>query len=414
MNGIKRQVAVIILMIASVSYAETSPTTLISSFGASEDFMGSSCALSEDGDIAVIGAPGVDVAGRSEQGAVYIFERNGDVWSQTVLIIARDGDTDHQFGTSVGISDSGDYIVVGSPGSDSQTGCAYVFKRVSKTVWEQEAKITYASSAKEDEFGFSVSIDGSAEAIVIGAPGAFDSAGRAYVYQKPVGGWSNLDTPSAVLQSGDGDRFHYFGDSCAFSSDGSTVVVGAPGNESAYIYQSVGNMWSDTVEDWNGKITASDGYTGLNFGTAVDVSGDGTYIVVGGPKSFYKGWYKGAGYVFQYTGMYWAQAALFMTESAPYSAEMGTDVAISDDGDVILLGAPGGDGGGVCLFEQADGKWISDYETDFLIYKGIELGDQLGYCVDLSGDGQVFMSGAPYHDEGLNDDQGFAYIKEYY
>src|SRR3954453_3889115 len=66
--------------------------------------------VAAEGNTLVIGAPG-DANGR---GAVYVFERAGDGWTQTGKLTASDGKSGDVLGVSVGIS--GENVVAGAPG----------------------------------------------------------------------------------------------------------------------------------------------------------------------------------------------------------------------------------------------------------------------------------------------------------
>ncbi len=78
--------------------------------GAADDNFGYSIAVS--GDTAVVGSPFEDIGANIDQGAAYVFIRNGTNWTQQTRLVASDGIGDDVFGFSVGIS--GDTIIVGA------------------------------------------------------------------------------------------------------------------------------------------------------------------------------------------------------------------------------------------------------------------------------------------------------------
>ena len=126
---------------------------------------------------------------------------------------------------------SGDTVVVGSRRDGDNgynSGSAYVFEKPvggwSGTV-AQTAKLLPSDGLADGEFGFSVSIDG--DTIVVGMSHDDDNggdSGSAYVFQKPVGGWVDM-TQTAKLLPSDGAAQDVFGNSVSISVD--TVVVGA-------------------------------------------------------------------------------------------------------------------------------------------------------------------------------------------
>jgi len=119
---------------------------VIASDGAAGDSFGMSVAVSSD--TAIIGVENKTVGSNSHQGAVYIFTRNGTMWSQQVELTASDGTANDYFGVSVAVS--GNTAVIGAynktVGSNTSQGAAYVFTR-SGTTWSQQQKLTASDGA---------------------------------------------------------------------------------------------------------------------------------------------------------------------------------------------------------------------------------------------------------------------------
>ncbi|MCF6264475.1 MAG: FG-GAP repeat protein [Xanthomonadales bacterium] len=110
-----------------------------------------------------------------------MFTRSGTNWSQQAYLKASNTDRDDGFGGSVSIS--GDTLVIGAIGEDSnatgvnggqsnnaadRSGAAYVFVR-SGTNWSQLAYLKASNTDAGDRFGSSISISG--DTLVIGATG---------------------------------------------------------------------------------------------------------------------------------------------------------------------------------------------------------------------------------------------------
>ncbi len=153
-------------------------------------------------------------------------------------LTADDAAANDEFGYSVTID--GNTAVVGIPGSNNKTGAAYVFTRsADNSGWEQTAKLTASGGAADDEFGISVAVDG--DTVVIGAPGTTSDTGAAYVFTKPGTDanddgsidwedWASLIAVdkaalTANLTASDGLVDDKFGISVAV--DGNVVMVGA-------------------------------------------------------------------------------------------------------------------------------------------------------------------------------------------
>ena len=149
---------------------------ITASDGAEDDWFGKSVSIS--GDYTIIGAYGDD-DNDSRSGSAYIFQRSGTNWMEQAKIIASDGELFDNFGYSVSIS--GDYAVIGA-GFNGDNGAAYIFHR-NGISWMEQTKLTASDGETDDWFGKSVSISGSYA--VIGAwqdDDNGDGSGSAYLY----------------------------------------------------------------------------------------------------------------------------------------------------------------------------------------------------------------------------------------
>ena len=170
---------------------------LSASDGLALDEFGFSVSLS--GDYAVIGAKLDDNGVATNQGSAYIFKRTGSTWAQQAKILSSDGVALDQFGFSVSIS--GDYVVVGSPFQDLpfiSAGAVYIFKR-NGIVWTEEKKLSAPDATASDQFGCSVAVSG--EYIIAGAktadvtstcPGTHTTQGKAYIFRLQPGGLTDF------------------------------------------------------------------------------------------------------------------------------------------------------------------------------------------------------------------------------
>lgn len=259
----------------------TQEATLISADGSTDDFFGSSVAISSD--YAIVGAPGKEINGKIEQGKIYIFKRLGNTWIQLTDMVASDGLQQDHFGHSVSLS--GDYAIVGANGKNGYKGCAYVFARNGDT-WIQQS-ILLPSVSDAGEFGQSVGISGNFA--IIGAPLSTTDhveKGIAYVFFRTGSTWSE----QAKLIIPDGAHLDKFGQSVSISGDNAIVgAVGkffgqlpgslAPDKRSqgkVYVFHNNGTMWQEQA-----GFTASDGMPGDYFGESISISGN--HILVGAP-----------------------------------------------------------------------------------------------------------------------------------
>jgi hypothetical protein len=282
---------------------------------APNDYFGYSMALS--GSTAVVGAP----VKNSGTGAAYVFVRSGTAWTQQAKLTAASGAAGDSFGWSVALS--GSTAVVGAFGKNANAGAAYVFVR-SGTAWTQQAKLTAADAAPGDFFGWSVALSGSTA--VVGAFAKNSNTGAAYVFVQSGTAW----TQQAKLTAADAAAFDDFGASVALS--GSTAMVGATSGNSgagaAYVFVRSGTAWTQQAE-----LTAADAAPGDDFGASVALSGS-TAVVGDNAKNSSTG----AAYVFVRSGTAWSQQAELTAADAAPGDELGYSVALS--GSTAVVAAP--------------------------------------------------------------------------
>lgn len=417
---------------------------------ASDNF-GASVAIS--GDTIVVGAVGqkYDENGLNPltlaAGAAYVFTRNASVWSQQQKLVGMGVNArgwSEQFGKSVSIS--GETIAVGTPnqaydenGANSilNSGAVFIYTR-SASGWSQQQKIVAVGTnarVDADIFGTSVAISG--DQIISGAPqqdydangeNLVSAAGAAYVALRSGSTWSQeqklVDT---VVPSSRTDlRLAYYGKSIAISEDGSTLVVGAPGDDTdangqnyitdtgaAYVYIKVGQEWV-----FQQKLVA----TGLNsriaqdnFGNSVSISGD--TIAVGAVWQDYDDAGNnninntGAAYIFTRTAGLWSQQAKLVgvgTNSRTAANYFGHSIAV--DGDTVAIGAYQNgydkDGlnlvsnaGSVFIYKRNAGVWSFEQKIVAEGTNARQTADYFGYSLSLSGDTVVVGAYQHAYDE---------------
>ncbi len=289
---------------------------LTASDGAADDQFGYSVSVS--GDTAVIGAWGKAIDSQINQGAVYVFVRNGGVWTQQQELTAPDGAGGDGFGLSVSVS--GDTALIGAPGN----GVAYVFVR-SGGVWRQQQELTASDSVAGDYFGYSVSVSGGTA--VIGALARNNYRGAAYVFALSGGAWGQQQELIASDGAAD-DEFGY-----AVAMSGNTVLIGAPGKNgsqgAAYGFALSGGVWGQQQE-----LTASDGAAGDSFGDSVSVSGATAVIA-----AYHKNTDQGTAYLFALSGGVWGEQQELTASGGVANDYFGISVSVS--GDTAAIGAVG-------------------------------------------------------------------------
>jgi hypothetical protein len=312
---------------------------LVASDGELDDRFGGAVSIS--GDTAVIGARGDDDLA-SGSGSAYVFIRTGTTWTQQAKLAASDAAGNDRFGVSVAVG--GDTAVIGANGdtfdaaNEEYAGSAYVFTRVG-TTWTQQAKLTPSDRAADTEFGYSVALSG--ETAVVGV-GLFDSSSSeaAYVFARTGTTWSQ----QAKLTAADVAADNQFGSSVALSGD--TVVIGAhldsdagSSSGSAYVFARTGTTWTQQA-----KLFAADAATFDQFGNAVAISGDTVLIGASADDNDDTEIESGSAYVFTRAGTTWTQQAKLFAADAAADDRFGESVALDGNSAVIGVGADVVDG----------------------------------------------------------------------
>ena len=354
------------------------------------------------------GAAGLTPAGLSSDSPAAAQALGALLVAQEAQLTGADGAADDNFGWSIAIS--GDTAVVGAPydqvGANAYQGSAYVFVR-SGRIWSQQTQLTAVDGAAGDYFGWSVAISG--DTVVVGAPyddvGANGNQGAAYVFVRSGATWSQQQQ----LTAADGAAGDNLGTSVTIS--GNTVAVGAPydgvganaDQGSAYVFVRSGALWSQQQQ-----LIAVDGAALDYFGWSVAISGD-TVVVGAANDDIGATADQGSAYVFVRSGAVWGLQAHVAAADGLAGDYFGNSVAIS--GDTVVVGAyyddigANADQGSAYVFVRSGTAWSQQAQltaADGLVF------DRFGTSVAISGD--TVVAGAPYDDVGANGNQGSAYV----
>ncbi len=375
------------------------------------DQFGHSISLSDDGNTLAVGAPreagsstGVNQpinTNAANSGAVYVFRRNGRVWSQQAYIKASNAETNDEFGQSVSLSNDGNTLAVGArfEGSAStaidgaqlngapQSGAVYLF-RFSGGAWLQQAYIKPLNTNVLDNFGFSVSLSGDGNTLAVGASGENSSlagvnrpdnndpftrsAGAAYVFRFTTG--SNTWTQQAYIKTFFPVFGAQFGSAVRLSDDGNTLAASAE------------------TEPTTGR--------GINQPPTMGEEEDEN----------------GAVYVFGFdtSSTIWSQQAYIKADNSDLSDRFGSSLSISDDGNTLAVGAHGegssstgvGSNGGDNGLSSAGAAYVFQVSTAgtwsqqaYIKASNTDGGDEFGWSISLSGNGMFLAVGAR-HERG--------------
>jgi hypothetical protein len=134
--------------------------------------------------------------------------------------------------------------------------------------------------------GYSVSLSGDGSTAILGGPGDNGGLGAAWVFTRSSGVWGQqAKLPGTVIAAGAAGQ----GESLSISRDGNTAIVGRPGDATAWVYTRADGAWSQQA-----MLVPPTSHEGLS----VSLSGDGNTTVIGMPGDSNIG----AAYVFVRSG----------------------------------------------------------------------------------------------------------------
>ncbi len=387
------QTLALIDSVAATVYVKASNT------GASDGF-GYAVSLSSDGLTLAVGAnlersaaTGIDgnqadntVIG---SGAVYVFTRTGSTWAQQAYIKASNTGSNDYFGSKLSLSGDGNTLAVGAYNEGSaatgidgnqvdntagSSGAVYVFTRAG-SVWTQQAYVKASNTGASDGFGYAVSLSSDGNTLAVGAisedsvatgiggnqaDNTAANAGAVYVFVRAGTTW----TQQAYVKASNAGASDNFGFSVSLSSDGNTLAVGAyaedsiatgiDGNQAdnifidsgaVYVFSRVGAVWTQQA-----YVKASNTNANDRFGSSVSLSSDGNTLAVG---AFFEDSAAtgidgsqadginnaGAAYVFNRAGSTWTQQAYVKASNTGAGDQFGYAVSLSSDGNTLAVGA---------------------------------------------------------------------------
>ena len=180
-----------------------------------------------------------------------------------------------QFGQTVALS--GNVAVVGAAGANERTGSAYVFTRDKNTgMWSIGAAIAGSDAESGDRFGTSVHTNG--RHVFVGSPRHNAGDGAVYVFSWDEASMAWKQT--AKLDGSDAGEGSFFGTDIA--THGPHVMIGAPraneGTGAVAAYELAGSDWN-LIHVANPEPSED---RGLFFGQALAVAGNDFFVGIPG------------------------------------------------------------------------------------------------------------------------------------
>lgn len=329
------------------------------------------------------------------------------------------------------------------------SGAVYVFTRENNN-WSQQAYIKASNTGESDQFGHAVSLSGDGNTLAVstfaedsnatgidgnGNNDDAENSGAVYLYTRSGIDWSFRH----YIKASNADAGDWFGYAISLSADGDTLAVGAPGEDSNAT--GINGDESDNTLSFNGAgylfvrnpgtgnwsqqaYIKTDRFYAGNFGRSIGLSGDGNTLAIGTPDDSSG---RGAVFLFKRNDTDWSQQAYIRASNFESDDGFGINLALSADGSTLAVSAEEDsdaagingdqnnddltDAGAVYLFVNNAGDWS---QQAYIKASNAGSGDSFGgtyngrALLSLSGDGNTLAVGAPYEDSnaiGINGDQ---------
>jgi WD40 repeat protein len=371
------------------------------------DRFGESVSLSDDGLTLAVGAQNYNLDdGSLDAGMVQVYKFQNNSWLPLGQILTGDEAGDW-FGDCVALSGDASSLAVFA----NATGSISPYIRV-YSLNETNGLWTRRGSPLSDGYGGdkdSLSISSNGRVLAVGSPR--DRVVRVYEFREPE--WVPVGQDLVGRLADD-----EFGRSVSLSGDGWTVLIGAPrtvdgsgggevaatgtpqtGYAQAHRYSNSTGQWSLYGLEIRGE------WVGDEAGWSVGLSRDGTRAIVGSVLNDEGGENAGNARVFEYNvaNEAWIQIGQRLIGEHRWD-NSGYSVAISADGSVVAIGAPGNQGAPEELEDNNAGH-VRVFAYDVNASQWMQIGadidgvffrDESGYDISLSGDGGTVAVGGPF------------------
>ncbi|PUA29414.1 MAG: hypothetical protein B0W54_02160 [Cellvibrio sp. 79] len=343
-------------MIKAIGYLKASN-------GESFDSFGWSIAISADGKTLAVGAPAEDskaVGANGDQtnndstnaGAVYIFVKENGIWVQEAYLKASNTEQPNlnsnrvlpndRFGYKVALSDDGNTLAVSALLEDS------ISNGVNCNQDNYEQRIYNSSDPAQSVFA-----------------AVENNTGAVYVFTRANKEW----TQDAYVKSVTYFKELRFGETLALSGDGKTLAIGATSDSLAMsgviAYQA--SSQPECIVYYPSSSSSSVSSSSVSSSSISSSSASS----VSSTSSYKGGTASGAVQILVRKENGWMQQALLKNSNAEQGDAFGTSIALSTDGNTIVVGAIG---------EDSQAKGINGNQADNSCY--YPDGDQ--YVLDLA------------------------------
>ena len=315
-------------------------------------------------------------------------------YTEMGYVVTVDGDNGIETGD--GIYSEGETVILTATPDTGYTLSGWTVNNPSNLTigsngpWEKVGQDIDGGQVTE-KLGSSVSLNSNGTIMVIGAPGWNTNRGAAYVYENIGGAWTH---ETSFFSSNADDTA---GTSVSLSADGTTVAVGIPYDEGGGFKAGTIKVYEkDESGTWRKKGQDIDGSIGHIVGREVSLNSDGSRVAFSARNI--------TGYVLVYeynnSSSSWEQVGNNINAGRIFdiSDDVPRGLSLSSDGTTVAIGArydtDYGDGsmsGHVRVWKNISGSWT---QVGFDI-NGESSSDETGRSVSINSDGTIVAIGAP-------------------
>ena len=377
---------------------------------------GNGVAMSGDGRTVAVAAASAEDGG-VVHGLIYVYLHGSDGWHIQAVLHPRDAGVNRTglpdggyYGTSTVLSTDGNLIAVGYY-DIAGYGSVDSFARTGAT-WTAQPTLVSPRPRKGFLFGAALSMSGAGDTLLVSQPGPLtwngSQRGAVWTFTRTTSGWGE----PRELSAPNPDTAANFGGALALSRDGRTAAVQSNyTNDGTYSHGHVYVYTSHYLSEWRvAQVLVPAERFNSSFGNGLAISADGATIVVGDSNN------PASTFVYDRGSTGWFRSASFNAKNILDGGQFGRHVAVSDDGNDVIVTAPyrsagGGTrdytGGGYRFHRDSTGwhwggpVWSVTSKT----------GELMGFSLSMSADGDAAVLGAPFwYDWASSPQPGSAYI----
>ena len=355
---------------------------------------GHSISLSNDATTLAVGIPYYSDASNTNIGQVRVY-----TWNQTWRLRGRGSITGElagdELGTSVALSADGLTLAVGIPKSDVNgidAGQVSIYRWDTTIIPAQWRRLgtSINGEAAGNNAGYSVALSSNGRICALSSP--FSNTGGLQAGSVRVYSRTDTERWEKLGQSILGEMLSFSGMSISLSSDGTILAIGSRRASRVRVFKwDLSSSWIQQGADITGY--QSDDYAGHD----VSLSDDGNSLAIGSPRYDAQAGIgisnSGQVRIFNWTGTDWVQIGPAIN-GINAGQQLGFSVDMSADGNGVAIGSHWGTRndsvGKVAVYEFDGSSWLQLGQ----VING-DAGDWWGYSVGLSSDGTKVAVGAP-------------------